>query len=189
MLRILLVLLLSLGLQTAVNAIELEAYSLRRLDMPDKFPYQVNDEGFAVVRINLRNDTDQAWTLRVEDLEVCNKKGKAFERARPPQITSKIIKYYTGIIGYDGDPEETPMAEVMAQQKGYGPRVGAPMVSLDTVEGLRKTLEYYEIADTELAPGESLEAFYYLKSKNSGRKLTDGFVRLKGERYPLRLTN
>jgi hypothetical protein len=157
--------------------------------MPPKFPYQLSNEGFAVVRIDIQNNTDQAWVLKVDDLEVCDKKGKVIERALPAQITPKIIKYYTGITGYDGHPEEKPVAEVMAQERGFGTRTGTPIVSLDTVEGLRETLEYHEIADGEILPGGSKSGFYYLKSKKSGRKLTDGFVRLKGKPYPLKLTN
>jgi hypothetical protein len=158
-----LALLLLLGSQGMAKKIDLETVSLRRQDMPEGFPYQVSDEGFAVLRITLVNRSEEDWELQVDDIEVYNQKGKRIKRALPAEITPKILKYYTGITGYGGYRVE---------------RTDQKIVSLDTVQGLRRALEEHEIADTRLEPGETAVGFYYVKSKRSGSKLSGGWVTL-----------
>jgi hypothetical protein len=104
------------------------------------------------------------------------------ERALPTEITPKILKYYTGITGYSGHPEEKTVREEMYRERVVGVRTGQPIVSLDTVEGLKNVLESHQLHDSTLAPGETLEAFYYLKSQESGSKLSGGWLVLRGKK-------
>jgi hypothetical protein len=180
------VLLISIALLNSLLAQEpggeriLNSVSLSRQDLPEHFPYQLLSEGFAVLGITLRNNSKENWSVSVEDLEVYSKKGKRIKRALPTDITPKILKYYTGIVGYDGHPQARTVREEMYQQKTIGVRTGQPMVSLDTVEGLRNTLERHQLKDSVVTPGETLEAFYYLKSKDNSNKLQGGWVILQG---------
>ena len=182
MTKVLLILIMFLGVQDAGEGLVLKSASLGRQDMPDHFPYQLLSEGFAVLRITLQNNSKSEWTVNVDDLEVYSKKGKRMKRALPTDITPKILKYYTGITGYSGHPEERTVREEMYGEKVVGVRTGQPIVSLDTVEGLRGVLESYQLQEARLAPGESTEAFYYLESKDSGSRLSGGWLVLKEKR-------
>lgn len=182
MVKGILILGLLLGFQESAEERGVQTASLGRQEMPEKFPYQLLNEGFAVLKITLDNASTEQWTVKVEDLEVFSRKGKRIERARPTDITPKILKYYTGITGYDGHPEARTVREEIYREHRIGVRTGQAMVSLETVEGLRGTLEGYELKDATLAPGETVEAFYYLKSKETGKKLKGGWVILDGKR-------
>ena len=158
----------------------LNSGSLNRQDLPEHFPYQLLSEGFAVLEITLKNESNENWSVRVEDLKVYSNKGKQISRALPTDITPKILKYYTGIVGYEGHPQARTVREEIYKERTIGVRTGQPMVSLDTVEGLRNTLETYQLRDSVIAPGETLKAFYYLKSKKSGNQLKGGWVIFQG---------
>ena len=162
-----LVVILLLRSQGMAQTVDLESASLRRQDMPDDFPYQLTNEGFAVLRIRLVNHSEESLELKVDEIEVYNQKGKRIERALPTEITPKILKYYTGITSYGGYREE---------------RSSERIVSMDTVEGLRKDLERHQIEDTQLAPDETVGGLYYLRSKKSGAKLSGGWVIVNGIR-------
>lgn len=182
MTEVLFILIIFLGPQDNVDTPLLKVSSLGRQDMPEHFPYQLLSEDFAVLRITLHNNSQTEWPVNVEDLEVYSKKGKRLKRALPSDITPKILKYYTGITGYDGHPEERTVREEMNREKVVGVRTGQPIVSLDTVEGLRDTLENHQLKNTRLAPGETVDAFYYIKSKDSGNKLSGGWLILQGKK-------
>jgi hypothetical protein len=177
-----LILILSLALQGSVEEHRMSSKSLGRQDMPDQFPYQLLSEGFAVLEITLQNHSKEEWLLKVDDIEVFSKKGKRIKPALPTDITPKILKYYMGMVGYDGHPEERTIREEIYQERTVGVRTGQPMISVDTVEGLKSTLERYRLKDSRIAPGETVEAFYYLKSKDSGNRLKGGWLVLDGKR-------
>ena len=170
------------GARAVHEDVVLTAVSLGRQDVPDHFPYQLLSEGFAVLQLKLQNNSTEEWTVAVDDVEVFSKKGKRMERALPTEITPKILKYYTGITGYSGHPEEKTVREEMYRERVVGVRTGQPIVSLDTVEGLKNVLESHQLHDSKLAPGETLEAFYYLKSQESGNKLSGGWLVLRGKK-------
>jgi len=182
MLTVLLLLPLLLIVQSVENGVELKSASLSRPDMPEHFPYQLLGEGFAVIQIELQNNSKSDWEFFVDRLEVYSKKGKQLKRALPTDITPKILKYYTGITDYSGHPEARTVREEIYRENTIGVRTPQPMVSLKTVEGIRSVLEEHQVKDIRLEPGEAVEAFYYVKSKDSGNKLSGGWVSLDGKK-------
>ena len=50
--------------------------SLKRSDLPDDFPFQVLNEGFAILKLKMENRSSEAWTFRPEEMEVFDGKGK-----------------------------------------------------------------------------------------------------------------
>ena len=121
----------------------LNSGSLNRQDLPEHFPYQLLSEGFAVLEITLKNESNENWSVRVEDLKVYSNKGKQISRALPTDITPKILKYYTGIVGYEGHPQARTVREEIYKERTIGVRTGQPMVSLDTEYVMGAISRYY----------------------------------------------
>jgi hypothetical protein len=166
---------------TFAAEVTLSSASLSRQDLPDDFPFQLLYEGFAIIRITIENHSGEPLAFEVHDLQAYNRKGKEIRRARPTDIAPKLMKYHTGTKGivsaevYTGHPAGTYPGTVRR-----GPTINrdsrAPTVSANTGQKLRAHLEGYEIKDQVLEPGETLEGFYYLKSKRYGTKLAGGRV-------------
>ena len=52
------------------------------------------------------------------------------------------------------------------------------MISVGRAEQLRDLLDRYEIHPVEVAPGSTYRGLLYLKSKNTGRRLSGSTVKL-----------
>jgi len=93
------VLLISLVLLSAapqVEEISFTVSSVKRSDLPDDFPFQVLNEGFAILKLKMENRSSEAWTFRPEEVEVFEGGGKKLDRAVPTDIAPKLMKYYRG---------------------------------------------------------------------------------------------
>ena len=171
-----------------------EVKSLLKKDLPRGFPFQVFQEGFAILGVVVRNDSSASFRIDPAVMEARNHKKKRIKRARSTDITPKIVKYYrAGQMGthrriysegqdprygrqdprygrqtpsYGGDPRRT--GRVVDVGGGSQPGV----VNAGAAQQVRALLEEYEIQPRTIAAGESVEGFFYLKSKKSGRKLT-----------------
>ena len=182
MIEVLAFLLIFLGIQDPSDGLVLETRSLSRQDVPEYFPYQMLTEDFAILLITLENHSAVDWSVEVDKLEVYSKKGERMKRALPTDITPKVLKFYKGATIRPGHPEQKTVREEAYGEIVVGAHRGQPIVSMDTVEKLGDMLESHQIHDASIAPGETLEGFYYLKSKEGGNKLKDGWVILQGLR-------
>ena len=173
------------------KGIFVSAASLVRRDLPDDFPYQVFHEGFAVVRVQVRNASATAFSLDAERMTVHDPKGKTLKRVGAAELTPKMIKYYQGGGGGPGvslstsaggpvfNPRQRPYGERRTTIGGGG---GPGIIHVGKVKELRELLDRYEIQAVNVAPGQTIEGFFYLKSKKSGNRLIGGQVRLPGNR-------
>ena len=168
------------------------AASLVRRDLPDDFPYQVFHEGFAVVRVQVRNaSTAEVFSLDPERMTIHDPKGKTIKRVSAAELTPKMIKYYQGGGGGPGvslstsaggpvfSPRQRPYGERRTTIGGGG---GPGIIHVGKVKELRELLDRYEVQAVNVAPGQTIEGFFYLKSKKSGNRLIGGQVRLPGNR-------
>ena len=173
------------------KGIFVSAASLVRRDLPDDFPYQVFHEGFAVVRVQVRNAAAAAFSLDAERMTVHDPKGKTLKRVSAAELTPKVVKYYQGGGGGPGvslttsaggpvfNPRQRPYGERRTTIGGGG---GPGIIHVGKVKELRELLDRYEIQAVNVAPGQTIEGFFYLKSKKSGNRLIGGQVRLPGNR-------
>ncbi len=177
-----------------------EVTSLRKKDLPRDFPFQVFQEGFAILGVVVRNDSSADFHLDPEKMEARNHKKKPIERARSTDITPKILKYHrVGKMGTQGGihtrstyPGQDP--RYGGQDPRYGRRgnrtrgrtidvggggSGPGVVSAGAAQEVRALLEEYEIQPRNIPAGETVEGFFYLKSKKSGRKLSGQLLLLQ----------
>jgi len=146
-------------------------------DLPNDFPYQMLIKGFAILKVTIRNGSDEEWSFNLDETRVFSKKGKRIERALPTEITPKIVELYTrtskGIHteGYAGGrPTTYEMSRAPTVQSAPGVRT----VSAGIGQEIRELVESFEIRDAVIQPGESITGYYFLKSKESGKKLSGG---------------
>jgi hypothetical protein len=181
------VLLLSLLLLSAppqVEEISFNVSSVKRSELPDDFPFQVLYEGFAVLKLRMENRSSEAWTFRPEEVEVFEPKGKKLDRAVPTDMAPKLMKYYRGAQrgiygeGYSGG---RPTTQEWEQVPTVEPGKSSGTVSIGVGSSLRAVLEHYQVREVNLAPGETAEGFFYLKSNKSGGKLAGSSLRLQNQ--------
>ena len=180
------VLLISLVLLSAprVEEITFTVSSVKRSELPDDFPFQVLNEGFAILKLKMENRSSEAWTFRPEEVKVFEGKGKKLDRAIPTDIAPKLMKYYRGSQrgiygeGYSGG---RPTTQEWEQVPTVEPGVSSGTVSVGVGSSLRAVLEHYQVREVNLAPGETAEGFFYLKSKKSGGKLSGSSLRFQNQ--------
>lgn len=160
-----------------------EVTSLHRKDLPHNFPFQLIYEGFAILGVSVRNESAANFPIDPQAMEARNHKGKRVKRALPTDITPRIMKYHRG----PGLPRRTASVHKYPSQgplnpsrghRGYGRQaeigVRSPRgtVVAGQAQKLRALLEEHEIEPGAVPPGERIEGFFYLKSKQSGKKLS-----------------
>ncbi len=176
---VLTVMLFSVPLQ--LEEVRIGVQSLKKNEVPDNFPFQVLDQGFAIFQITIENHSSEIWTLRADQITAVNPKGENLERAVATEITPKIVKLHRGNIrgiyaeGYSGGrPTTRQWEEVPTVSPGAGPG----QISVGRAQQLRALLEHYEIHQVDVAPESTYQGFLYLKSKDTGRKLSGSVVSL-----------
>ncbi len=167
-----------------VEEITFAVSSVKRSDLPDDFPFQVLNEGFAILKLKMENRSSEAWTFRPDEVEVFEGKGKKLDRAVPTEIAPKLMKYYRGsqqgIYG-EGYAGGRPTTQEWEQTPTVEPGRSSGTVSADVGGSLRAVLEHYQVQRVNLAPGETAEGFLYLKSKKSGGKLSGSSLRFQNQ--------
>lgn len=167
--------------------VSIESASLKRRDLPNDFPFQTLDAGFAILSIRIENQSDNLFSFKVEDIAAFGPKNKKLERALPTEITPKILKYYSKGIpdvhggvsyGYPGYPRGPGVVRTSPS----GPSGGPGTIDAGTGPRLRSKLEQYEVKSITLQAGESTEGFFYVKSKKSGNFLSGGYVLIEGKK-------
>lgn len=170
------------------NAVSIDGKFLRRSDLPNDFRFPILELDFAVLRLSIENNSDQAWTIEPEEVEVKDPTNKPLAKALPTEITPKIMDskqfkrsnrnvhgtigtgYPAGIYGPYGPPPRVPITTI--------PDAGPGSVSVDTAGKIRAVLETHELKPTTLAPGEKLEALVYFKSKKDPSELSGSTIRV-----------
>lgn len=150
--------------------------SLQRSELPNDFPFQVLDVGYAVLEVSLKNASSESMTPKLEQLEISNPKGKALKRAEPTEIVPRLMKYYRGgDLGVNAEVS-VGVAGPMSRRAPppSQPGSGSGSVSVDVGQRLRTILEHYQLKEKPVAAGSSVTGLIYLKSKNSGRRLAGG---------------
>ena len=84
--NVLLMSLLLLSPTPQVEEISFTVSSVKKSDLPDDFPFQVLNEGFAVLKLKMENRSSEAWTFRPEEVEVFEGGGKKLDRAVPTSL-------------------------------------------------------------------------------------------------------
>ena len=167
-----------------VEEITFTVSSVKRNDLPDDFPFQVLNEGFAILKLKMENRSSEAWTFRPDEVEVFEGKEKKLDRAVPTEIAPKLMKYYRGsqrgIYG-EGYAGGRPTTQEWEQTPTVEPGRSSGTVSADVGGSLRAVLEHYQVQRVNLAPGETAEGFLYLKSKKSGGKLSGSSLRFQNQ--------
>jgi len=182
--KALLISILLLPAPPQIEEISFTVSSVKRSELPDDFPFQVLNEGFAILNLKMENRSSEAWTFRPEEVEVFESKGKKLDRAVPTDIAPKLMKYYRGSQrgiygeGYSGG---RPTTQQWEQASTVEPGKGSGTVSVGVGGSLRAVLEHYQVQEVNLAPGESAEGFLYLKSKKSGGKLSGSSLRFENQ--------
>ncbi len=181
--KVVLMSLLLLSATPQVEEIGFTVSSVKRSELPEEFPFQVLNEGFAILQLKMENRSSEAWTFRPEEVEVFEGKGKKLDRALPTDIAPKLMKYYRGsqrgIYG-EGYAGGRPTTQEWGQAPTVEPGKIPGTVSAGVGGSLRAVLEHYQVQEVNLAPGESAEGFLYLKSKKSGGKLS-GVLRFQNQ--------
>ena len=164
-----------------VEDVGVSVQSLKKSTIPDGFPFQVLDQGFAIFEITIENHSTEPWILQADQVTARDPKGKVLERATVSEITPKVLKLYRGNLrgiygeGYSGGRPTTRQWEEVPT---VSPSAGPGVISFGRAQQLRALLEHYEIQEVEVAPDSIYHGFLYLKSKNTGRKLSGSVVKL-----------
>ena len=167
-----------------VEEITFTVSSVKRSDLPDDFPFQVLDVGFAVLKLKMENLSSEAWTFRPEEVEVFEGGGKKLDRAVPTDIAPKLMKFYRGSQrgiygeGYSGG---RPTTQEWEQVPTVEPGRRSGTVSAGVGGRFRAALEHHQVQEVELSPGETAEGFFYLKSKKTGGKLSGSSLRFQNQ--------
>ncbi|MCZ6769361.1 MAG: hypothetical protein O7D93_08965 [Acidobacteria bacterium] len=182
--KVLVISFLLLASTPQIEEITFEVSSLKQSELPDDFPWQILNEGFAVLKLRIRNGSSGIWTFDPGEVEVFESGGKTINRAAPTEITPQLMKFYRGgQLGIYGEAYSggRPTREEWERVPTVEPGARAGTVSVNVAQRLRAILEHYQLKQVEVAPGETLEGFLYLKSKKTGSKLSGSFLRFENQ--------
>lgn len=177
------VFLLSILVWGGFGGLAVESSPLKRNQLPDGFPLQVLDSGFAVIRVRIDNGSSQPWGLDPSTFRLSSPKKKRLKRARPTDIAPKLRKFYAGnrkgIHGeaYGGYRRPTPVE--LGQAPTIDPNQPPGTLPADLGTQLRQLLEGFELQPSTLQPGQAVEGLLYYKSKDSGARLYNGELTLE----------
>lgn len=168
--------------------------SLRRQDLPDGFPNQVFEEGFAVLEVHITNRSGQDLRIEPDRIEIFNARGKGLKTAQPSEMAPRLVKYYvrggtgSGVVhgearsGYPYPPD--PNRARYESVRTIGPPAGdAGHVDAGTGPALRAELEAHQLKATLLEAGAELQGYLYIKSKKGGPALAGGYIVTEGQRF------
>jgi len=80
-----------------------------------------------------------------------------------------------------GTPSGIPLPIDAPLSSSVEPGRSPGTVSAGVGGSLRAVLEHYQVQEVNLAPGETVEGFLYLKSKKTGGKLSGGSLRIQNQ--------
>lgn len=155
-----------------------QAVSLQRQDLPNDFPYQMLLVDFAVIRLKVTNRGEDVISVDPGEMTVFDPGGDELDKAASTDITPAIIDFWRGSSPRVHGQAGTVGRHIPRHQR-YGSRRGPTTDGPVTVDAgratrIREKLEEYQWASARVLPGESREAFLYVKSSKSGRELRGG---------------
>ena len=158
-----------------VEEITFEVSSLKQSDLPDDFPWQILNEGFAVLRLSIRNGSSGIWTFHPGEVEVFERGGQTINRAAPTEITPQLMKFYRGgQLGIYGEAYSggQPTREEWARVPTVEPGARAGTVSVTVAQRLRAILEHYQLKQVEVGAEECAQ-----RGSLDRRKALERFVK------------
>ncbi|MDA2930227.1 hypothetical protein MYX84_09815 [Acidobacteria bacterium AH-259-O06] len=179
---VLLLCLTALALSPSEGSVVVEARFLDRGDLPNEFRFPVLELDFVVLHVKLRNESQQDWALRAQELVLRDPKGKTLTRVGPSEVTPKIVKskifrrynldnrQIHGEVGYN--PPRVIYGPASRNERVPDTPSPPRTISLNTAKRIRSILEKHELKETTLAPGEALVGLVYFKSKKPASKLS-----------------
>lgn len=169
------------------SGLHCEVVSLGRPDLPDDFPLQALEVGFAVLDVHCTNRSSVDARIEPSEIVVMNSKRKRLKQAEATDVTPKVIKYYRRSGGVhphaygevrarDPYPPDPNRARIEATQPTVGIPGNAGRIDAGLGTALRQTLEAYRLKPTLLQPEGRIHGFLYLQSKKHGRELSGGSI-------------
>lgn len=162
-----------------------EAQFLKRSELPDSFRFPLLELDYAVLRLVLDNQSDRDRMFQDSEVEVRDPRGRSLDRARPPEITPRIVssKQFRSsdrqIHGQAGNVGMgVPYPGLGLPPVPVGPTGRGRVRSADTAIQIRTILEDHEMGEVSLTPGEKVEVLLYFKSKQTANQLAGSTVRL-----------
>ncbi len=163
--------------------VEFEARFLSRPGLPEDFHFPVLELNYQVLRVLLHNRSGQPWRVP-ETVLLTDPGGKRLKRVAPIEMTPRIVEsklfrarqYRTE----QGSAAGVPIPPHPAGLGRYpqGRAAGPAHVHVGAAGEVRETLERHHLPPGELAPGESLEALVYVRSKKKHDRLRGSRVLL-----------
>lgn len=180
-----------LVVSAAAQAVQLKATNLKRWDLPDEFAFGVLEAKYAVVKVWIKNETGSVIAVDPDKIAFSDGKKRQLENHPVQRVTPEVLKTPVfkavrdkgvhgeaggPVYGRAGDPRGYPYPGI-----GGGPEVrggsGGPGVrSLETANALVEMLERNRLAKRELAAGEEIEGFLYVKVRKDNGELASGNV-------------
>ncbi|MGH9340667.1 MAG: hypothetical protein ACRD1R_14000 [Acidobacteriota bacterium] len=164
------------------DGISVEGKFLKRGDLPAEFTFPVLDLDFAVLRIQVTNEGQEAWLLDPEQIEVQDPKGRSMEKAASTEITPKIMKsgaYRRGnrdVHGQVGTGPYIPGVYVPRRPGEIYIPGGPKTVAAGEAQEIRETLEAHQLQKATLEPGQTVEALLYFKSGKPAHELSGSTI-------------
>ncbi len=168
---------------------------MRRQDMPNDFPYQMFQEGFAVLEVRLTNRSGEARQIQPDEIGIFASAKKKLEQAPTTEIAPRLLKYYVRSGGvhpsvygdarsgypYPADPNRARYESRNETTVGVPGQAGK--VDAGTGTELRSRLEMYRLKPGDLEVGGQVHGYLYVKSKKSGAALSGGYIVVGGHRF------
>lgn len=181
--------------QESQTGLTCQVTSMRRQDMPNDFPYQIFQEGFAVLEVRVTNRSDEARQILPDQIGVFAPGKKELEQVPTTEIAPRLLKYYVrsggvhpSVLGearsgypYPADPNRARYESQTETTVGVPGQAGK--VDAGTGTQLRSKLEEYRLQPGRLEAGDEMHGYLYVKSKKSGVALAGGYIVVNGRRF------
>lgn len=157
---------------------DLKARSMSKDYLPIGFPTEILDAGFAVIELTIINKGESSMEVSPDRVLTWSPKRKRLSRIQPSKMLPKMMKFYRGRSGIDGD---IYTGSNLPPPPGGNPgdaTAGSMARSYSAValQQLRVILNGYQLKKGSLAGGESIQGYIFVKSKKRGAQLSGGKV-------------
>jgi hypothetical protein len=177
------------------EAFTCQVTSMRRQDMPNDFPYQIFQEGFAVLEVRITNQSGEAQQILPEEIKVFGPRKKELKQAQSTEVAPRLLKYYVRSGGihpsvygdarrgypYPADPNRARYESQNETTVGVPGQAGK--LDAGTGSELRSKLEEYRLKSVSLEDGGEVHGYLYVRSKKSGAGLSGGYIVVDGQRF------
>ena len=159
---------------------ELKARSMSKDDLPIGFPTEILDAGFAVIELTIINKGESSMEVSPDRVLTWSPKRKRLSRVLPSKILPKMMKFYRGRNGIDGNIYTgSSLPPPPGGNPGYATAGSmAKSYAAVAVQQIRVILNGYQLKKGSLAGRESMQGYIFVKSKKQGAELSGGKVKM-----------